>query len=440
MHEWLTLSAEDDEQHFPQLSAALTGAPDPPPDIVTTQIMDVDAIEPTATTLKRPRSPNSLGDELSKRPKTATTCKDLISIPSPSTPPEETTTRKRSQSPQSPRSSQQEPFKRPKTTTTCEDLISIQSPRTPPEQTETSKHPSIKLVLPRVTADRVVEMGPVGISRSAIASQKLKAEMRAGTHKINKFQQKNFEDECRISDPHVKFRYGENWRVFHSRCGKWLVMTEAYNSTRFRQHLKGCKKMGSGSKFTTLNSFLVKAPAQQMEAKKAAKAPVLANYPCLGITASHDERVPKFITRTGADGGGARSITKIAEELFNKAYGELSERKKSQVDTAQMHEWSFHFDRLRMAIHSSKCKKLVAAPKLNDGTHTCRECLDMHNSDQRLKSGLQKPMPNPENFKYLNEQYQGKSTAERYAKTQGLLEIILDKVRCQVHSTKFTVT
>jgi hypothetical protein len=139
--------------------------------------------------------------------------------------------------------------------------------------------------------------------------------------------------------------------------------------------------------------------------------------------------VSTFITRTGADGGGAHSVTKIANKLFNKAYRELSERKKSQVDTAQMHEWSFHFNHLWMAIHSMKCKKVVSAPPDEDGSHNCHECLNMYDSDHRLKLGLQKPMPKLENFKYLNEQYQGKLTAERYAKAQGLLEIIQDKVR-----------
>jgi len=126
-------------------------------------------------------------------------------------------------------------------------------------------------------------------------------------------------------------------------------------------------------------------------------------------------------------------VTKIADELFNKPHGELSERKKSLVDMAQMHEWSFRFDRLHIAIHSMKCKKVVSAPEDDDNPHTCHECLSMYNSDQRLKTGLRKPMPKPEHFKYLNEQYQGKSTAEHYAKTQGLLEIIQDKVCCQAH-------
>ena len=207
--------------------------------------------------------------------------------------------------------------------------------------------------------------------------------------------------------------------------------------------------MDGGSKFMTLNSFFSKQPVKQMPADtkmmvdgdvqvvRPDVAPQTAEHPCLGITASHDERINRFITRTGAEGGGARSVTKIANTLFNKAYGELSERKKSQVHAAQMHEWSFRIDRLRMAIHSSKCDKFVLAPQGEDGPHTCSQCLSMYDSDQRLKSGLQKPMPKSTNFKFLNTQYQGKSTAERYAKTQGLLEIIQDKVCFLLYRVNF---
>ena len=49
-------------------------------------------------------------------------------------------------------------------------------------------------------------------------------------------------------------------------------MTEPYNATRFRQHIKGCKKMGSSSKFTTLNSFVVKGPAKQMHVESMVQA------------------------------------------------------------------------------------------------------------------------------------------------------------------------
>ena len=97
-----------------------------------------------------------------------------------------------------------------------------------------------------VSKDFIDVLGPVGISRSALSSKKLKARMRTGTHTINKARQKTFESECLLSDPHTEFRYGEIWKVFHSRCGKWLTMTEAYNTMRFQQHIKRCTKMDGG--------------------------------------------------------------------------------------------------------------------------------------------------------------------------------------------------
>lgn len=54
MNEWLTLSAKDDGQHSLQHLAAQMGASDMPPNINSTQMMEVDAIEPTTTMLKQP--------------------------------------------------------------------------------------------------------------------------------------------------------------------------------------------------------------------------------------------------------------------------------------------------------------------------------------------------------------------------------------------------
>jgi hypothetical protein len=138
MYEWLTLSAEDDGQHFPQLLAVhISETSDMSPDITVAQPMDVDVIEPITTIPKWPQSLSSPLQESSKRPKA----------------------------------------------TISEDLISIRSP-TPPKQIATSKQISANPF--QAIVDQDDKMGPVGISHSAIASQKLKAEMRARTHKINK--------------------------------------------------------------------------------------------------------------------------------------------------------------------------------------------------------------------------------------------------------------
>ena len=68
--------------------------------------------------------------------------------------------------------------------------------------------------------------------------------------------------------------------------------------------------MGSKSKFTTLNSYFVKGLTDAIEVMKATVPLRMAtDYSCLGITSDHDQHMPNFITCTGADGGGAHSVT-----------------------------------------------------------------------------------------------------------------------------------
>jgi hypothetical protein len=191
----------------------------------------------------------------------------------------------------------------------------------------------------------------VGISQSAMASQKLKADMKAGTFVPNKAKRSNFEESCLAMDLGATFRCGESWKVFHSNCGNWYTMLEAYNTTKFRQHAETCKKTKASSnstkpmRFSMINKFFTPVGTSTKTQSKHQFDVIVTEYLCLGIMAIHDSCVPIFICRTGANGGGACSITDIAKELFQKPYSELSELKKSWVDTTQMQEWSFCFDR-----------------------------------------------------------------------------------------------
>lgn len=336
MYDWLTLDTKNDSdgQHYPQTSSArIAETSITLPDTTAVEKMDDGIVETVATTPKRSPSPSLSEQKPSKDDEQhypqsspspiAVVSNTLLDIAAVTKMDVDTLEIAPFESPNLPREASSKQLE----VSMASDLEDFMTS----EDFATSK-------------DFVSTFGPVGISHSAISSKKLRARMRAGTYTINKARQKAFKSECLLSDLHAEFRYGEKWKVFHSRCGKWLAMTEAYNSTRFRQHIKGCKKMTGSSKFTTLNSFFMKGPAKQKERKVTVDvdmvdvAPQTAEYPCLGITASHDQRVSRLINRTGAEGGGARSVTKIANELFNKSYGELSERKKSQVDAAQMHE------------------------------------------------------------------------------------------------------
>ena len=268
--------------------------------------------------------------------------------------------------------------------------------------------------------------GPVGISQSAMASQKLKAEMKAGTFVPNEAKRSNFEELCFAMDLGATFRYGGSWKVFHSDCGSWYTMSKAYNTTKFHQHVETCKRTKASSnntkpmRFSTINQFFSSAGTLTKTKSKRPVDVTVTEYPCSGIMAMHDSHVPTFIRRTGADGGGARSLTDIAQDLFQKAYSELSELKKTRVDITQMQEWAFRFNHRQEAIYSTNCKKFVTVSDGSDGPHTCPTCVHMLHSDSRLKSGLRVKTPETKNYKYLNMKYQGKSIAEIYAKTQGL--------------------
>jgi hypothetical protein len=179
-----------------------------------------------------------------------------------------------------------------------------------------------------------------------------------------------------------------------------------------------------------LSGFFPKASKEKTtKALKATIEPSSSSFhPCSGIIEEHDARVPIFIRRTGADGGGARSVTAIAMELFNKSYGTLSSRNKLRVNRTQMHEWTFRFDRRQLAVYSTACEKTMIVLDSSNGPHTCQKCLTLCAKDQRFKSGLRVVTPDDENYRHLNEIYQGKSDGERYAKTQGLQALFEDKV------------
>ena len=67
--------------------------------------------------------------------------------------------------------------------------------------------------------------------------------------------------------------------------------------------------------------------------------------------------------------------------------------------------------------------------------HTCATCLQTLRDDSRLRNALNKDLPINKNFKYVNKKFNGKSDAKRYAKTEGLLELIRDPVRVHILSS-----
>ena len=262
-----------------------------------------------------------------------------------------------------------------------------------------------------------------GASKSAKATRDLKARFRAG-ETANPKLLLNFESECRLEDFGCIFSYNrEIWKVFHTRCGSWFMMAEPYSVTVFRTHCGKCREKNNlrskGGRFQLLDGFFAKGAM-----KAAPKARQKVREPCSGISAITNERVHILCLRPGDDGGGGRSHSVIAQELYETNYGQLTLHQKARVDRFQQKEWTFRVDRKHETVYSTKCDNFVDVWNNAQGPHTCATCLQTLRDDSRLRNALNKDLPINKNFKYINKKFNGKSDAERYAKTEGLLELI----------------
>ncbi len=153
--------------------------------------------------------------------------------------------------------------------------------------------------------------------------------------------------------------------------------------------------------------------------------------PCGGITKDHDERVPQYLRRPVAAGGGARSRKTIAEEEFGQAYSQLSQGQKTSVDTIRQHNYTWRNDRSNVRIFSTSCRKSMYCPQDLDSSSRvpplCNDCSDLLRS-KAFKNALRVPLKSDENLKFTNKTYIPESEAKIYARCKGLRSLIEDNV------------
>lgn len=68
------------------------------------------------------------------------------------------------------------------------------------------------------------------------------------------------------------------------------------------------------------------------------KPPCTEHIPCPGLTGEKHKLISQYLSRTGALGGGARSVTKIALEKYSKLYHRLRSKEQRLVRATQKKE------------------------------------------------------------------------------------------------------
>ncbi|KAI0363681.1 hypothetical protein BV20DRAFT_957785 [Pilatotrama ljubarskyi] len=314
-------------------------------------------------------------------------------------------------------------------------------------------------------AHRIQEPGPVGISRSATASRKLKNSLHDGTFELDERRLSNMLDQVALLDSAAEVREDANrrWQVWHSRCGKWYTMKEPYSVTRFRDHVKPSKPL---TRTNTLNTYAHKlgwskrASALVTEESKSdiqddarpllhvttghndlprlrvsalsRRGPGIASaqaWPCVGLTAAADKRIPLYLRRSCVSGGGSRSISSIAKKLYGQPYRQLSAKQKSVVDTAQTQQRTWRNDHMQGAVFSTSCKRFVHARPQHDRDpssaavcHACSAVLRSHAFKNALAYASKREHIK---YKHLNKKYRNETLGALFARSEGLEDLLM---------------
>ncbi|KAJ6618077.1 hypothetical protein B0H10DRAFT_2379381 [Mycena sp. CBHHK59/15] len=291
-------------------------------------------------------------------------------------------------------------------------------------------------------AKRPKKANGTGTSKSAASAQKTRDALKSGELTVataDKTRYAAWQETLRTgkkgngknADPHVKFHPTDVKKARHSLCGTWVTMGEVYEAGRWNQHFKtACTALHPGKKMKIGDGLGGVPTLQSMgwmkgKSSSALRKPKLS-VPCPGLTAATCPRLPVYLKRTGASGGGARSLTVIAKELFGRLarFSGLKAKEQDVVADTQRHERQWINDHAKQRVFSTNCKKQVLAGGL-DGSRVlpCSECSSIL-GNSRFKQAIRLPIPADENYLYVNDKYRNQELAHIYARTVGLKEII----------------
>lgn len=308
--------------------------------------------------------------------------------------------------------------------------------------------------------------GPVGIGKSTRNRNQLIEDMRNGTLEISAKKRENYETKVLNIDPEAEFRYGQDgWFIFHALCGRWNKMKEPYNTDRFTSHLTHCKvletrrrdlRKGQAQAAKDAGDLSLPAPARSLhrwfsnttsseQSIPSIPSPPLLDdadvniNPCAGLTNAIDPRISDYLGRTGTLGGGSRSDTVIAQQLYGPStkFAALSEAKKEKVRLAQMHDQKWRNEHLLGKVFSVSCQKRVPPFASSTGRalterelalrSVCTECRAVY-ALRGFKTAINKSSSKSKNEKFTNKRFQNEALSKVFLRCQGL-QVLADNVR-----------
>jgi hypothetical protein len=256
-----------------------------------------------------------------------------------------------------------------------------------------------------------------------------------------------FESTCKKYNKDAGFKYDDITQipsVWCPSCDIWVKMKALYDTNRFKNHVnKSCKRKGHQT-----NLKVVPNAACTPVNKKAGSAPRTCsgsdspaddiddtspvNRPCFGLSVKSLElgsKIETYLARTGAEGGGARSLKKITQERYGKdwkdelTFADLDEACKEEVYALQYKEFKWVNIRghgvVPSAVFSTHCEGLVSGS--DDLYPVCEQCLNLW-KDGYFRQQVQRRVPDPEHAACNPNRYKRKDDMSVFAQNSGLAQ------------------
>ena len=265
-----------------------------------------------------------------------------------------------------------------------------------------------------------------GTSQSALASRILREGVTSGTYVIREKRFENWKEKISNLDPDARFDRANPRKVLHSRCSAWVLVKEPGNTTRFKQHIKTCrvKPIPAGGTLMGMGWLTVKKDVEMSSNGRVGEMESgegKAKMPCRHLSNVDNLFIDRYLKRTGAGGGGGRSIHVISKERFKKEFRYLARAQKEEVQETQKAEWAWKNDHLNLRVYATDCERFTSNDSL--ALSLCAKCKLLLTLNA-FTNATHKKTPLDKNLKYTNREYLNPVLGRLYAKINGLRAII----------------
>ncbi|KAJ3538768.1 hypothetical protein NM688_g6473 [Phlebia brevispora] len=267
-----------------------------------------------------------------------------------------------------------------------------------------------------------------GQGRSAVSERNRRNAWKDGVFKVSVVDLAEWRNGIIQIDSGAEFKPNNPVEVKCSRCHHFIKVRCPYDKYRYKVHFDKCKgariltldKMAQSYSFSLSDIMPRSCDNPLAPTRKPLRQ--LEKRPCPGLSPKDDVRIATYLMRTGALGGGSRSLPSLAEERYGRTYGELTKQEKAIIDDHYVALFQWRNEQRRSRVYSTTCLKHIKCEYEGDA-QPCSKCLRLLKNTDFIRA-LNRDIADEDKMKYMNKRYQDPALGDLFIKTSGLRELV----------------